>query len=89
MIPAANPIPRIYYHQKPQHDHCVYRYLCTNRPPMPGGIPKGAANVECFEPYRTEDPGGHPCIVWGAVEYTRKLTEDEVADYELIFDGEE
>ena len=67
----------------------MYRYLCTNRPPMPGGIPKGAVNVECFEPYRAEDPGGHPCIVWGAVEYARKLTEDEISDYELIFDGED
>lgn len=67
----------------------MYRYLCTNRPPMPGGIPKGAVNVECFEPYRTEDSGGHPCIVWGAVEYARKLTEDEIADCELIFDGED
>ena len=66
----------------------TYRYLCCNRPPMPGGIPKGAVNVEDFEPYRYEDAGGHCRIVWGAVEYDHELTEKEIEDYELEYDSE-
>ena len=65
----------------------TYRYLCTMRPPMPGGIPKGAIAVSYEETY-AEDAGGHLHHIWGAVEYDRELTVEEECDYELIFDGE-
>lgn len=65
----------------------MYRYLCTQRPPMPGAIPKGAVNVDYTE-FTHEDAGGHTHHVWGAVEYDHELTDKEVEDYELIFDGE-
>ena len=55
---------------------------------MPGGIPRGAVNVEYLD-YATEDAGGHVCHVWGAVEYDHELTVEEVCNYELIEDGEE
>ena len=66
----------------------TYRYLCTQRPPMPGGIPNGAVNVGYTE-YTAETPGGHVVHVWGAVEYDRPLTPEEECNYELIFDGED
>ena len=65
----------------------TYRYLCTNRPPMPGGVPRGAVHVE-YDEYTVEDIGGHVRRVWGAVEYDHKLTDKEIDDYELIEDGE-
>lgn len=66
----------------------MYRYLCTQRPPMPGSIPSGAKSVDYTE-FETECPGGHMHHVWGAVEYARELTDKEIEDYELIFDGED
>lgn len=65
----------------------MFRYICTQRPPMPGGIPRGAVNIEYGEGYM-EDFGGHTVRFWGAVEYSRPLSDKEVEDYELIFDGE-
>ena len=65
----------------------TYRYLCCFRPPMMGAIPKGAYNID-FNEFDMEDAGGHTRHVWGAVEYTRKLTDKEVYDYELEFESE-
>lgn len=66
----------------------LYRYLCPQRPPGPGAVPRdGLQNVEFFDSH-VEDAGGHPRHIWGAVEYDRELTDEEVCDYELIFDGE-
>lgn len=65
----------------------MYRYLCTQRPPVPGAIPHGAANVEYLDCY-VEDAGGHPHYVYGAVEYDGPLSDKQVDDYELVPDGE-
>ncbi len=63
----------------------TYRYLCPERPPMPGGIPKGAVSVDYTE-FTYEDTGGGTHHIWGAVEYDRELTDKEIQDYELIPD---
>ena len=65
----------------------TYRYLCTQRPLMPGGIPRGAVNVD-YNEYYHEDNGGHVVYVWGAVEYDHPLTDKEIYDYELEFESE-
>ena len=59
----------------------VYRYYTLYRPPMPGGIPHGAVNVQTLgsRPYFSEV--GH--TVWGYVDYDRMLTPKEIRDYEL------
>ena len=61
----------------------VWRYYLPNRPPVPGAVPKdGLVNVH----------DGN--IMWGTfdfygyVEYNRKLTKQEVDDYELVEGGE-
>ena len=60
------------------------RYLCTQRPPVPGAVPKtGLKNVEYLDRYM-EDAGGHVRYIYGAVEYDRELTDKEIDDYELI-----
>ena len=59
-----------------------YCYWCTQRPPAPGAIPKGAIDIEYTERYM-EDLGGHMVYVWGIVWYDRELTDKEINDYEL------
>ena len=66
----------------------LYRYLCVNRPPAIGALPKDPVNVGYDVGYFTEDSGGHVVSVWGYVEYARKLTEQEECDYELMYDSE-
>ena len=61
----------------------MYRYLCTQREPAPGAVPAHPINVD-YDQYQTEDPGGHVVYVWGAVEYDRELTQQEICDYELM-----
>lgn len=61
----------------------VYRYYCKYRPPMPGSVPKqGLVNIGAYDWPQKFD--GIPCGVWGYVEYSRRLTEREIADYELV-----
>lgn len=52
-----------------------HTYICRMRPPTPGAIPWGAVEV-----HDTETPvyGNH-----GTVTYLRRLTKDEIKDYEL------
>ena len=56
--------------------------LAIMRPPMPGAIPKGAAEVESYADRRYIPQIDR--MAWGWVEYDRELTLDEVYDYELI-----
>lgn len=58
----------------------VYRYYCKLRPPMPGGIPRdGLVRTASFDyPQTFNGVGG-----WGWAEYSRPLTEKEIADHEL------
>ena len=62
-------------HEKKSQTH---RYYLMQRPPGPGCQPKeGIVNID----YTTGRLDGH--IVWGSADYNRKLTEREIADYEL------
>ena len=59
----------------------LYRYYCKYRPPMPGGIPReGLIYVHSYDNVQSVDG----VTAWGYVEYSRKLTEREVDDYELV-----
>lgn len=64
-----------------ENSKLVYRYYTLYRPPMPGGIPKGAVEVRTMgsRPYISEI--GH--TAWGYVDYDRPLTRQEIRDYEL------
>lgn len=64
-----------------------YKYLCSERPPMPGAIPNdGLVAIE-------DPPDGVETVVvdgkemncWGYVIYSRPLTNGEMSDYELTF----
>ena len=65
----------------------IYRYLCCWRPPMLGAVPKDVYKID-DRGYKTTDANGGTRYVWGAVEYTRKLTDREVYEYELEFESE-
>ena len=59
----------------------LYRYYCRMRPPMPGSVPRdGLDRVYSFD--TRESVNG--VEAWGFAEYTRELTEKEIADYELV-----
>lgn len=60
----------------------VYRYYTLCRPPMPGGIPKGAIAV-CAWGSRLFVPEINRSA-WGTVDYSRQLTPEEIRDYELM-----
>lgn len=62
-------------------DEGVWQYLTLRRPPMPGGIPAGAIEVGEFD---------DPFVVMGVgtargwATYDRELTEQELADHEMV-----
>lgn len=59
----------------------VYRYYCLYRPQAPGAVPKGMVGME-----ETMEDTYFPqieCTAWGYVDYTRRLTDEEVSQYEL------
>ena len=60
----------------------AYRYYATQRPPMLGCIPKGASEVVFFDERPFVEEIGRPA--WGYAEYSRKLTDDEITEYELV-----
>lgn len=61
----------------------VYRYLCWARPPAPGSVPKRNLHG-CICGRIGIVGGGH---VWGMVDYTEPLTDEEIEEYELAFHG--
>lgn len=61
----------------------VYRYLCRMRPPAPGAVPKRNM-YGCISGQIPIQGGGH---VWGMVDYTEPLTDEEIDMYELAFAG--
>ena len=64
-----------------------YEYLCHQRPPMPGAVPK-AGLIETRNPPDGVDEvvvDGVSYICWGYVVYDRPLTDKEMSDYELRF----
>ena len=60
----------------------AYRYYATQRPPMPGCIPKGASEFVFLDERPLVEEIGRPA--WGYAEYSRKLTNVEIAEYELV-----
>ena len=57
----------------------LHPYHCMMRPPAPGAIPRdGLKRAECRE---GKTISGHH--YWGTAIYDRKLTEEEIRDYEL------
>ena len=65
-----------------------YEYLCRQRPPMTGTVPK--AGLIDTRPTKTDavdeivvDGVTYNC--WGYVIYDRPLTDKEMSDYELRF----
>ena len=58
------------------------RYYLTERPPMPGTIPRGCINIMDFgiKKYVQEIDRE----AWGWVEYERELTDKEISEYELV-----
>lgn len=59
-----------------------YRYYTLYRPPMPGGIPKqGLLSIHEYEDRLLVTSINR--WAWGYAEYSRKLTEKEISDYEL------
>lgn len=61
----------------------LYRYLCRMRPPAPGSIPK--RNLHGFVSARINIRDGGQ--VYGMVDYTEPLTDEEIEMYELSFAG--
>lgn len=55
-----------------------YFYYCTQRPPIPGSVPK-AGLIGTL----TSDKILRGREVYAVVEYDRRLTADEISDYEL------
>lgn len=73
-----------------------YRYESTQRPVSIGTCPtKGMVGFWNYRNgrqlvYVQETPtSGKSIQSWGNVNYNRKLTEKEMADYELVYGGEE
>lgn len=69
-----------------------YRYESTQRPLSIGTYPKrGAVDLWNYKGGRQEvyDEDGNKIMSWGYIAYNRKLTEKEMADYELVYGGEE
>lgn len=59
----------------------IVRYACRMRPPDLGAVPRiGMHRVGFIE---GTAPSGHHA--WGWVEYTRKLTDEEVKHYDLEY----
>ena len=64
-----------------------YRYLCSQRPPMPGAIPT-AGLVSIEEPQDGIDTAvvdGRTVNCWGYVVYNRPLSDQEAKNYELTY----
>ena len=56
-----------------------YRYANLMRPAGPGAVPRDGWIDTSFEELTT--PSGHHA--WGYVTYNRKLSAQEISDYEL------
>ena len=55
------------------------RYATLMRPPQPGAIPRiGLQEIHECEFFA---PSGHHA--WGWAEYNRRLTDEEISEYEL------
>ena len=61
----------------------MYSYFMTQRPPMPGAMPRdGLVDIEEYDSreYRYEIMRE----AWAKLVYSRELTRQEMSDYELV-----
>lgn len=64
-----------------------YRYWLTLRPAMPGTVPtRNLENIENFDRRVYDEGAGRD--VWGYVEYSKPLTDEQISEYELVKGGE-
>lgn len=59
----------------------IYRYYTLYRPPIPGGIPKGALNTFSYDYKEIVSEIGR--LAWGYADYDHELSTEEVREYEL------
>lgn len=59
----------------------LYRYFCKMRPPAPGAVPKRGLYAAVAEHIRIAGQERH---MWGYVDYTQPLTDEETQEYELV-----
>ena len=59
----------------------IYRYATLMRPPGPGAVPRKGLIQTIGRHFNA--PSGHFC--WGAAEYDRQLTDEEISEYELEY----
>ena len=59
----------------------IYRYATLERPPAPGAIPR-AGLLACGDQIGHAPSGRH---MWGWAEYRRKLTEEELHEWEMEY----
>lgn len=62
----------------------LYRYYCKMRPPAPGAIPKRNLYAVLAAHIHTAGNDRH---MWGLVDYTEPLTDEEIDYYELVPGG--
>jgi hypothetical protein len=62
-------------------------YYATQRPPMMGAIPRG--DLLYLDPYKARRyVPSIDRMAWGCVVYSRRLSPQEIADYELVAEPE-
>lgn len=60
-----------------------HTYYTLYRPPMPGAVPReGLQTAQVFDSPKMIEQIGHTAL--GTVVYDRMLTDEEIADYELV-----
>ena len=59
----------------------IYRYGTLMRPPGPGAVPRKGL-MKTISNRHFYAPSGHFC--WGAAEYDRPLTGEEVSGYDFL-----
>lgn len=62
----------------------LYRYYCKMRPPAPGAVPKRSLYAAIAEHVPL---AGYARPMWGFVDYTEPLTDEEIDYYELVPGG--
>lgn len=65
----------------------MFRYYSTQRPILPGGLPRNA-DVERIENFDTKKFCGEiGRASWGYIDFREDITEEQAEDYELTFGG--
>lgn len=61
-----------------------YRYLCTERPPQVGAMPK--AGLRYVEAFRNQKyAAAVKRLIWGYAVYNRPLTDEEMSGHGVIY----